>query len=149
MNEAENIFDEKVKWFSSEVNMKTLQILILIICLAVFANGQTSKETTVLTGLVYDDMGAVITNAKIIFRGTDNTERIIFNNDEGVFEINLRAGNYSIQVESAGFQTFKIEKYRIAPSYKGKMNFDIVLEVRPCDDCEMIEGTPVKENKKP
>jgi hypothetical protein len=102
-----------------------------------------------LTGLVYDDYGAVIPEAKVSFRGNDKIERNVRTNDDGVFEIKLEAGNYSIQVESPGFQIFRMEKYRIAPSYKGKMNLDIALEVHPCDDCEMIEGTPVKENKKP
>ena len=128
--------------------MKILQVLVLIVGLTIFINAQTSKEKTVLTGIIYDDLGAVITNAKITFRGTDNKEKVITPNDDGVFEINLSSGNYIIQVESPGFQVFKLEKYRVAPSYKGKMNLDIVLEVRPCDDCHWIEGTPVNENKK-
>ena len=131
------------------MSMKILQILVLILGLAVFGNAQTTKETTTLTGLVYDDAGAVIANANVKFLGNDKIEKTVNTNEDGVFETKLKAGNYSIQVESPGFQIFKMEKFRIAPSYKGKMNLDIVLEVRPCDDCEWIIGEPIKENKKP
>jgi hypothetical protein len=107
------------------------------------------KKVTVLSGTVYDELGAVIANAKITVRGPDGNDKLIKTNDDGVFEIKLIAGNYSIQAESPGFQVFKIEKYRIVPSYKGKLNLDVVLEVRPCDDCHWIDGDPVNENKKP
>jgi iron complex outermembrane receptor protein len=129
------------------VGMKVLRILVLLISLSIFANAQSSNETSVLKGLVYDDMSAVITNAEVTFRGADGKVKVVKTNSDGEFEVNLSAGNYSIEVESPGFQTFKLEKYRIAPSYKGKMNLDIVLEVGPCSDCHKIEA-PVIQNKK-
>jgi hypothetical protein len=129
--------------------MKILRIFVLIIGLAVLADAQAAKETTVLKGVVYDDGGAIIEGANVTFRGGDNKSLLVKTNADGVFEINLKAGNYSIQVEYPGFQVFKLEKYRVAPSYKGEMNLDIVLEVRPCDDCHWIDAEPVKSNKKP
>lgn len=106
-------------------------------------------EKCILKGTVYDDYGAVIANSIVLIRGAKNFEKIVFTNEDGIFETNLSAGNYSIEVSSTGFQNFKLEKYRIAPVYKGKLNLDIVLEVRPCDDCHWIEATPVKTDKKP
>lgn len=122
--------------------MKILQILFLIFGLSYVIFSQTSEKSveTILSGTVYDDNGAVIPKAVIKAVGSDKKEVVTKTNDDGSFEIKLFPGNYSIQVESVeikGFQVFKIEKYRIASFYKGKMNLDIVLEVRPCDDCEL------------
>jgi hypothetical protein len=81
------------------------------------------------------------------FRVADKNEHSVRTNEDGVFEINLKSGNYAVEVESPGFQTFRLEKYRIAPSYKGKLYLDIVLQVGPCGDCHMIEAEPVKGTK--
>ncbi len=126
--------------------MKIL-FLLLFFGLSVFTYGQTNQETCILTGLVYDDNGAVIMNAVIRIRGADKIEKIFKTNDEGAFEIKLKAGNYSIQVESPGFQIFRVDKFRVSASYKGKQNLDIALEVGPCSDCHMIEGVPIKKGK--
>jgi len=129
--------------------MKILQVLALMFCFAILANAQNKDTKTNFLGTVYDDYGAVIGGSIVLIRGKDNFEKIVFTNEDGIFEADLSAGNYSIEVTSAGFQNFKIEKYRIAPTYKGKLNLDVVLEVRPCDDCHWIEATPVKTDKKP
>lgn len=133
--------------------MKFLQTLFLIFGLFFVVHSQTTEKSveTVLSGTVYDDNGAVIPKAVIKAVGNDKKEVTAKTNDDGSFEIKLFPGNYSIQVESVevkGFQNFKIEKYRIASFYKGKMNLDIVLEVRPCDDCELtVTGSETVINK--
>lgn len=125
--------------------MKVLWTLVLIFYLVSFAEAQDRRLKTKLSGTVYDDNGAVIVNSKVSIRGKDNFESIVFTNEEGIFEINLADGNYSIEVTSPGFQTFKLEKYRIAPAYEGKLNLDFVLEVGPCSDCHRIEVEPIKK----
>lgn len=129
--------------------MKVLQVLVLMFCFAVLTNAQSSDSKPTFSGTVYDDNGAAIAKSVVKISGVDNFERTIFTDENGAFEINLAAGNYSIEVSSAGFQNYKVEKYRIAPAYKGKLNLDIVLEVRPCDDCHWIEGKPIKKDTKP
>ena len=125
--------------------MRTL-VLFIFLGTCTLTYGQTGQTEGVLTGLVYDDHGAVITNAILRVRGADKTERVARTNEDGVFEIKLKPGNYSIQVESPGFQTAIVEKFRVIPSYKGKQNLDIALEVGPCSDCHMIEA-PIKKPK--
>lgn len=109
-----------------------------------------SINQTILSGTAYDDNGAVIVYATIKFRGSDNVEQVTKTDDEGVFEIKLKPGNYFIQVESLGFKPLRIEKYRIAPSYKGRQILDVVLESggnsEPCGysgvDC--LNQTPIE-----
>lgn len=125
--------------------MKVLQILFLIFGLFFVVNLQNiagKSVEPVLSGTVYDDNGAVIPGATVKIVGSDKKEFVTKTNDYGIFEIRLFPGNYSIQVESTGFQIFTLEKYRIAPSYKGKMSLDIVLEVRPSSDCDLITREP-------
>jgi len=121
--------------------MKVLQILSLIFGLFFVVHSQNIAEKsaeTILSGTVYDDVGAHIPNAVIKIVGSDKKEFVTKANEDGTFEIKLFPGIYSIQIESVelqGFQTFKLEKYRIAPSDKGKMNFDIVLEALETEPC--------------
>ncbi len=123
--------------------MKSL-LLVAILLLPGLASGQISQEKSTLTGLVYDDYGAVIANAEIKIRGVDSVETLFKTNSDGVFEIKVKPGNYSIQVGSPGFQIFKIDKFRVVSSYKGKQNLDIALEVGRCSDCHWIEADPIK-----
>lgn len=109
-----------------------------------------SATQTILSGTTYDDSGAVIVYATVKFRGSDNIEQVTKTDEEGAFEIKLKAGNYFIQFEALGFQLLKIEKYRIAPSYKGRQILDVVLESgensEPCGysgvDC--LNQTPIE-----
>jgi hypothetical protein len=107
------------------------------------------RPASVVTGVVYDDNGAVIPGVIVKFRGGNNSERSTKTNEAGEYEITLKAGNYSVETESPpGFQTLKMEKFRVAPSYKGKLSLDLVLEVGPCPGCHGIEVGPI-EAKKP
>lgn len=118
--------------------MKVLQNLILILSLIFIVHPQSILGKfiePILSGTVYDDNGAVVGGAIVKITGSDEKEFISKTNEEGVFEIRLFPGNYFIQVEMPGFQTFRLEKYRIAPSFKSRMNLDIVLEVEEVEPC--------------
>lgn len=132
--------------------MKIFQVLVLIFGLTVLANAQKRERTTILTGNIYDEMGAAISKANVKFRGTDSKYRVVTTNEDGEYIVDLENGSYSIEIEAVGFKTFKIQNYKIAQSYKGKMNFDVVLEVKSCDDptvnCDFVTGEPVKTPKK-
>ncbi len=74
---------------------------MLVISISSFA--QSSKGVGKLSGLVLDEMSAVIIGAKIIIEGK-NFRREIKSNDEGYFEILLPKGEYKIRVpEENGF----------------------------------------------
>jgi hypothetical protein len=106
------------------------------------------RPASVVAGVVYDDNGSVVPSVIVKFRGSNNTERTTKTGESGEYEITLKAGNYSVETEGpSGFQPVKMEKFRVAPSYKGKMNLDLVLEIGPCKDCHWIEGRPVAETK--
>lgn len=127
--------------------LKRSLVLMMLFATHAAAYGQTGQAESVLTGLVYDDNGSVIINAVLRVRGADKTERAAWTNEDGVFEIKLKAGNYSIRVESPGFHAAVIEKFRVVASYRGKQNLDIALEVGPCSDCRVIEGVPIEKRK--
>jgi hypothetical protein len=128
--------------------MKILQILALIFGFTLYVNAQNA----VLSGIIYDQMGAAIGKANIEFRGTNNELRVVTTNEDGEYVINLASGSYSIEIEAVGFKVYKIENFNITKSYKGKMNLDVVLEVKPCSDptvnCDLIIGEPIKIPKK-
>lgn len=103
--------------------MKILKALFLVFCLTIFANAQ--KAT--LTGTVYDQQGAVIPGTLVKILDKNKKEYLAKSNDEGIYQIDLPANIYSIEVTADGFEKFKINQYRIVLSYKGKQVFDFGL----------------------
>ena len=128
--------------------MKVLQILVLIFGLTVFANAQK----VILSGTLADETGAVISNTKITATNTSGKTFLAYTNDDGIYQLEISNGIYSIEFEAAGFKIYKIEKYKVAPIIKGKMNLDVVLEVRDCNDplihCLELVGEPTKNKEK-
>jgi hypothetical protein len=128
--------------------------LVLVLFISIQAQ---QKETTiknkekliVLSGVVYDISGAVIANAIVSVKTTGNWDIQTKTNEEGIFELKLLPAIYEIAFESAGFRKLTLSNFRVVNSFSGKINNDIVLEVKSCDDCEWIVGEPTKENKKP
>ena len=92
----------------------------------------------ILSGIVYDISGAVITNASISIKTSENGNIQTKTNGEGEFEIKLLPAVYEIEFDSPGFKKLKLLNFRIVNSHLGKMYHDVVLEVRNCDDCWII-----------
>jgi hypothetical protein len=109
--------------------------------------GERWDDFAILSGVIYDSSGAAIENAKISFRDSENKERNIKTGKNGGYKIKLPNGVYSIEVQATGFKVFKIEKYKATGTYNG-MKFDVVLEVKNCDDptinCSSITADPIK-----
>jgi hypothetical protein len=104
------------------------------------------RPASVVAGTVYDDNGAVIPGVLVRFK-SGNIVHVTKTNESGEFEVWMNSGNYSVEtVSPPGFQHLKMEKFRVAPSYKGKMSLDLVLEVA-CGECHGIEGVPVVQTK--
>lgn len=113
--------------------MKILQILVLLFSLTTLANAQTSKETTVLTGLVYDDMGAVITNVKVSAKDESGKVYLATTNNEGIYWIELSEGIYDLEFDVMYFKKIKLKKYRVVKAYQNKMYLDVALKPRAVD----------------
>lgn len=112
-------------------------------------NIKNKEKLITLSGVVYDISGAVITNAFVSVKTTGNWSNQTKTNEEGLYELKLLPAIYEIEFESVGFKKLTLSKFRVVNSFSGKINNDIVLEVRSCDDCEWIVGEPIKKNKKP
>src|ERR1700733_1083388 len=64
-------------------------------------------STATLSGVITDKSGAVISNAQIHIRNSDNgSVRNVISNDSGVYAVpNLQAGNYVVKVSAPGFSS--------------------------------------------
>jgi hypothetical protein len=126
---------------SNGVDMKVLQILILVFTLSVFASAQKA----ILTGTVYDPSGAVIPKTKISAKNEKGVTIETETNDDGVYVLNLPClyqgiEKYEIAVEHFGFEKFVLKDFNFVSV--GKMYLDIALDVRansgPCNDGDVL-----------
>lgn len=120
--------------------MIVLRIILLLILLSNLNNVLAQSNLSLaeipisLNGRVFDVNGAVIPNIKIT---AHNLEKKIYEsrtNENGTYVLSLPVGIYSLEINSQnirfnGFETIKIENYRVVPSNDGKMNFDVSLPV--------------------
>ena len=105
------------------------------------------EELAVISGIVKDTNEGAIPNTRVILTEQNGKRFETTTNENGYFRLDVLSGKYTLEFHgTAGFAVRKYENFELVKGYK---NLDVVLEVRPCDDCEMIESDPVKENKKP
>lgn len=135
--------------FSLNTIVKILQILVLIFCLSVVVNAQTitdRSEKSILSGTVFDKYGAVIPQTKITFTNKDGKEFITISNEEGFYKIELNEGKYEIEFDKEGFQKLVSDNYKLA--FRSKIQLDISLDIRSCDDpkmnCHLMTDDPKK-----
>ena len=117
-------------------------LFFLLIAFPLAAFSQIAPITGSLTGTVYDDFGSVIPDAIVKIRDTDKTDRMARTNGEGVFKIDLKGGNYLVEVQAVGFHIFRLEKFRVMT--RGVQNLDLVLEVGNSGGYEI----PISRKKK-
>ena len=74
----------------------------ILVCLSLSALAQTTGS---ISGMVKDEKGAILPNAKVTLREvTTNSSRSATTDDEGRYRFNnLAVGNYEVTVETAGF----------------------------------------------
>ncbi len=107
--------------------MKTLRILSLIFGLVILTNAQD----TVLTGTVYDESGSVVPGITIILKTQKSNVYQTETDGEGVYQLELPPAVYSIEtISTVGFNKFRLKKYRVTLSTKGKQILDIGLTLR-------------------
>jgi hypothetical protein len=122
---------------------------------------KSDKKTNlaVLSGSVYDANGYLITQAKVTAINEKGDMFETQTNSNGIYILRLpfnpykagdyrfRVSKYEIIVEKEGFEKGIIRNFKFVPAFNnGKMKLDFALDVRPCDDCEMIKGTTIEEN---
>jgi hypothetical protein len=103
------------------------------------------EELAIIKGKVKDTNGAIIPNTKVILTNERGKRTETITNDNGYFDFVVQSGKYSLEfIGTAGFAPKNIEKFEFGRGYK---YLDVVLEVRPCDDCELIVSDSIKKIK--
>lgn len=102
------------------------------------AAGQSDSSS--LSGVVTDSSGALITNAKVtIHNNATNAENVVNTNDSGTFTVpNVASGDYTVRIESTGFQTFTLNNVRVDPSIGRKV--EARLNVGEAGDVVTVEA---------
>jgi hypothetical protein len=125
--------------------MKILQILVFILGLSIAGFSQNAT----LSGSIFDSYGALIQFAEIKAKSKDNKEYSSRANENGVYELNLPVGVYTIEFKAINFEPVKLKNYRIINTYGQKMYFDISLNiVGDGTICELVVQSDENSNKK-
>ena len=97
---------ERPSYSSFRVNLSRLLAALVLCCPLWIASGQTTTAT--LFGVVHDNSGAVVPEAKITARNTATSfTRTVSSNETGAYLItNLPLGPYSLLIEKDGFKRF-------------------------------------------
>ena len=99
--------------------MHKLFLASIVVLLVFGANSATYAQGGVgeLTGIVYDQSGAVVAGAKVtLTNSTTGFERVMESTSAGVFRFPALpvVGGYSLSVEQSGFRTEKISGISIS-----------------------------------
>lgn len=106
------------------------------------------EELATLKGIVKDLNGGVIPNTKVTLKNEQGKRIETFTNENGYFDFVVKSGKYSLEFNgTSGFASKNIENFELSKGYK---YFDVVLEVKSCDDptidCHSITSDPIKNN---
>ena len=129
--------------------MKILQILVLMFGLfIVVTNAQQVSEyaeKSTVSGTVFDDKGAVIPQTKVTFTNKAGAVLSTMTDRNGVYQIEINEGKYTISFFKEGFEISKIENYKLA--FRTEMRLDISLDVLTyINTIEIV--TPTKKKTK-
>lgn len=150
-----NISAEGFETYQQKVNFPVCKIQDFAIKLKYLAK---EKNTSILSGSVYDANGALIIGAKVTAINEKGEKFETETNNEGIYNLelqynpygsdsNFRLAKYEIIVEKQHFEKTVLKDYKFAPSYKGKVNLDFALDVYTYDHPIIIESNKIKNNK--
>lgn len=80
-----------------------------------------------LTGTIFAPNGAIVPSGQIRVVHEKGQSTVSSSNTEGIFELDLIPGLYSIEVSGKGFLTVKHNEFLVVNSTTGKMSIDFVL----------------------
>lgn len=90
---------------------KSISIVFLLLVFAFGGSRAFAQFSSGIQGIVHDTSGAVIANAKVIVTDTRlGVSRTVQSGDDGYFRVDsLAASTYTVEIQMAGFQTWKQE----------------------------------------
>ena len=108
----------------------------------------TIERQTELIGHVFDQYGSVVPRAKVVAQHKGGRAYEVVTNQDGLFELTLpydaffwneekskwegdAAGptRYELSVASPGFKVFRLENLTIVPGLRGRLTFDVILNL--------------------
>ncbi len=110
-----------------------MRILFLIsvlasLCAVTFAQ----TPTTVLSGKVTDQTGAVIPQATVTVTSPDGKQTTTTTNQEGSFEIHsLVPGSYNVAAVAKGFAAYNQDKVTLSAGQPQKLNLTLQIQTKP------------------
>lgn len=105
------------------------------------------KELASLYGKVIDKNNIAIPNAKVILTNKNGKVAETITNENGYYNFISPREKYSL--EFVGPNRFKPKKYKDFQLSKGNRNLNVILEVSPCDDCELVVSDKEETSKNP
>ena len=124
------------------IRLLRIGALTLGLCCLPTVNGQSNDQGQI-RGTVSDSRGAVIPGATVTLTdvGTNVSEKTTAN-DHGLYVFTaLRAANYRMLIESAGFGP--VEKAGIALDVNQQTTLNVTLSPAAANASVTVEGTPV------
>lgn len=126
-----------------------LAILLAISLAAPLARHAVAQsDSSSLSGAVSDSSGALVPNAKVTVRNTaTGVETVVMTNSSGNFTVpEVQPGNYTVRVESAGFQSVALDNVQVDPSIGRRV--DITLRVGDAGSTVTVQaGTEVLQTE--
>jgi hypothetical protein len=124
-------------------------VLAMIVAFTATVFAQTDRGTIV--GRVIDPSGALVAGARVTVTNLENNEvREVTASDEGTFTVaQLRAANYSLKVEAAGFKTATVDSVKVAVQITRTV--EVRLEIGNVGEAVTIsaENTAVLQTESP
>ena len=108
------MYSEAIKSGRSNFKRPSLFATLLVLSL-LYATGLAQQTTGNIRGLVKDQVGAVVPNAKITLTNARTNETYTATSGgEGEFQFNnLLVGDYTIRIEVGGFNTLVLNDVRV------------------------------------
>jgi hypothetical protein len=100
------------------------------------------KQNIKLTGILYDENGAVIPSIKVIATNKRNELFETESLEDGTYKLKLFPDNYKIEFGGNVFIKFVIEDFKLVNSYKGIIRRDIILKPRDLEPCGYAGDCP-------
>lgn len=125
-------------------------IVLLMVVNGFSLDRPEQPQTMLLTGVVYDQNGAVIITSRVVAYGPDAKEYETSTNSEGIYELQLPLGTYEMEASAVHFCPTLVKGFAVVNSTYRKMSQDFVLVVRDskCKDERPKKRKQVRPDRK-
>jgi len=131
--------------FKSRMTLDVVLDVGIIIDTITIPSPKKQEKQILVTGTVFDPGGAAIRGVNITVRGDNNTSFITVTNVDGIYEMRLSPGVYSIELSSPGFKRAVLESFRVVNAPSGKIRHDVILEIGSVVNAPIVvSDTPKK-----